>query len=329
MDVPAQIGQRVEELRQERIARLKLVKENPHEVVPDEEHEFATELGELQAALDLPRDRFLSLPWVTLASLVGPIRPNGIIGVAAYTGAGKTVWLVNFVDRLLQLGKRVCVVSLEQSVGDYRLLLAATNIGLPHHRAYVDTLKPFDYQRVIEAAQESKGRLFFAPITTLTAKTIMQLYAYADARSADCIVVDHIHASTSTDFQSYHNIMAALRAAANRYVTPCILAMQCRRGEAAPLARYEPPRTTDIQGGEVIPQYCDIALGLYWPLQSGSEPMIRKREVTAIERVKVNRLGVVVMKHRWDGGQTGRTIELMYQHGLLSDLPIDRRENDQ
>lgn len=344
MFTPDERAAMVEHLRRDRaLAQIGSLYDDEENAGPRAllQNETITQVADALAYMGQDFSRSPRVPWDALFDVVGWFLPFQFWVVAAATGNGKSTTLMSIVLSLLEHRQPVYMYPLEQRTDVMRLYLAAIACG--YHPALVQENNwanlPADARTRLAAhldwqVREAEGLLHFAPESTVTAAVLERGLKEAKAFGAKLVIIDHIHRlslDSRNAYESLREMCVLLKELAKSYNIPILCAAQLHRDkEHDVLAPYKPPKPTAIQGGEVIRQECDVALGLYRPLIE----MFGKSDALAVRMgqkrikdfLKPNALGVHVLKHRLRGDALGDVIELEYRNGRILDPATETRE---
>lgn len=307
--------------------------------------DFATVTAQQVAeATQLTREdtaRCPRLPWDVLHEALGPILPWQFWVVGASTGNGKSTFLMSLVAQWLTEGRRLFMLPLEQPGEVMRLVLAALRHGFdPRHvlSGQWERLLPEARARVQadlrwQATPEAASLLHFSPRTFVDEAALRATWNEAKAFGAEVVIIDHLHRLQMTGhkdgYQSLVRMAQLIKELAKETRIPALVAAQLHRGDGDSLAPYRPPKPTSIQGGEVVRQECDVAVGLFRPLLHAltreDEQAIRTGTKPIQHFLAPNCVGVHVLKHRVDGAQTGAVLKLGWERGMLRDPSTDQR----
>jgi replicative DNA helicase len=280
-------------------------------------------------------------PWDTLHDVVGALLPWQFWVLAAATGNGKSTTLMSLIATWLGEGRRVVMLPLEQPADIMRTYLAALRQGLDPRKVI-----PGKWLELPPGAKDAVQRdlrwqatpaaaelLHFSPRAFVDELGLRATMKEAADFGAEVVVIDHLHRLQMTGHRDgYHalvRICQLLKELAKEFRIPVLCAAQLNRGDGDPLAPYRPPRPSSIQGGEVIRQECDVALGVFRPLSRtlsrDEEADIRTGQKQVRDFLEPNCVGFHVLKHRLDGEQNGRVVRLRFDRGQLSDPVSEQR----
>jgi replicative DNA helicase len=274
------------------------------------------------------------VPWDALHELIGPLWPEAFWVVAAATGNGKSTLLMQLVDAWASEGVAVWMLPLEQSPHVMRLYWAALARRLDPQRVLENDWAhlPSGAEAAVrehlawQAADTGGARLLrFSDAPRVGEREIQEQYAQAFQFGAQVVVIDHLHRldlSGANPHAMLVRLCQCLKELAKAYAIPCVVAAQLHRDkEGDLLAPFLPPKPTAIQGGEVIRQEADVAIGLYRPLldtfTAENARAVRMGQSKIRPFLEPNTVGVHVLKHRVRGAALGEVLKLRYEHGRI------------
>lgn len=282
-------------------------------------------------ALKCPR-----MPWDSLHDVVGPLWPGELWVIGASTGNGKSTALMNLVGAWEAEGKKAWMVPLEQPASVMRLHWAAYALNLTSRSVLENNLSPIDRKRVAEHLDwQSRGdgrtRVGFSDATTLTPNGVSHHFDEAARFGADVLILDHLN-HNQPDVGGNQNGFAVLKDICHEIlrcnaeiqtVRPGLMtvaAVQLHRDKLGDhLAPFKPPKPSSIEGGEVVRQTCNVALGLYRPmrvLSTSEESDLRHGALALKDVLEPDTIGVSVMKHRIRG-EVGAIVKLQFDRGRI------------
>lgn len=303
---------------------------------PDDEPDFAGRTREqvvrARALIHEDFDRCVRFPWPTLNRAIGHgFLPYQLWTAAAESGHGKTTFAMNVVKSLVEVGKRVYVIGLEQAAEVLRVYLAALKLGFSTRYALANRWRdlPSSAQGAIEAElleQENEGELLhFSDADYLTLRTLPAVLAEALTFGADLVLIDHVHhvrVEGNNSHAEFVRLCQALCDFAKKERIPVLAMAQLHRGQGPKdrLKPYLPPDVDGIQMGKVLEQVSSVVLGLFRPLLPLTKfDRDRIRTGTPVrDFLKPNTMAVSVLKSRISG-DVGEIVDLGYHRGLILD----------
>jgi hypothetical protein len=233
------------------------------------------------------------------------------------------------------------MLPLEQPTDLMRLYLAALRQGMDPqrvqggewHRLPPGAKEAIQADLRWQATPDAAALLHMSDTAFVDEATLRQEVEAAVAWGAEVVVIDHLHRLQMTGhrdgYQALVRMCQLLKELAKTHRIPMLVAAQLNRGDGNRLAAYYPPRPTSIQGGEVIRQECDVALGLFRPLREGPDHGTKAAiDVGAIQPRDLAEpycLGVSVMKHRIQGDSLGLVVKLRYERGQILNPTDEQR----
>lgn len=277
-------------------------------------------------------DQCVTLPWPALTQAIGHgFLPYQLWTAAAQSGHGKTTFAMNVVKAMVDLGKRVYVIGLEQPTEVLRVYLAALKLGLSTRYALSNRWRdlPPSAQGAIETElveQENEGELLhFSDIDYLTLRTLPSVLAEAQAFGADLVLIDHVHhvrVEGNNSHAEFVRLCQVLCDFPKKERIPVLAMAQLNRGQGPRdrLKPYLPPDVDGIQMGKVLEQVSSVVLGLFRPLMELTKSdRDRIRLGTPVkEFLKPNTMAASVLKSRISG-DIGEVVDLGYHRGLILD----------
>jgi replicative DNA helicase len=270
-------------------------------------------------------------PWFAkdLTRLIGPILRGRLYVVLASTGAGKTLFTLNIVDWLLQLGLRLLVVPTEES-SRLHTLLACRQANVSFRDFHYRRLDDQDVQQVEELADRYRAMpgLRLLPGSPPFAEILDGLKAWP----ADLLVIDHVHLLSlpgRSEPEGLDAVMVWMQKLADVLEMPIIAMVQVHRPVGRDhLAPYRIPSLYSGRGSSKIEQSADVVLGLSRKLKDD----VDAKTMTRLSRGLLHRhesprdyeepgvARVSCLKHRLDDEARSRSVLLTVHRGKLQDL---------
>lgn len=272
------------------------------------------------------------LPWDSLHDLLGPLWPEQFWVVAASTGNGKSTFLMQVVHEWAMAGRRVYMLPLEQPVEIMRTYWAAVasdfdpRLVLENAWAKLPAGARKTIHEHLQWQRNPEGGLYrvaFSDEPFIGEPELIQAFEAAARFRAEVLVIDHLHRLQieGNAHQALVRICQKLKEGAKEFKIPVLCAAQLHRGDGDVLAPFLPPKPTAIQGGEVVRQESDVAIGLYRPLvetfNAEDARAIRMGQARIKPLLEPNTVGVHVLKHRVRGDMLGEILKLEYRHGRI------------
>lgn len=289
---------------------------------------------------DRESDEYLHFPWNAIDNLVGGIKYGELWFIGAYSGHGKSTFLMSALDKWYEQGISVYYMGLETRPHILRTQWACRRLGLDAgdvlsgraaERAdwkFVRAQIKAELHKQLPAAEQ----IFFSEEQFVDAKRLE--YCARHARELDSAVfiidhVDHLEGSGRGLYDQSVGTMKKLLALTQEYGLRTLAATQFNndmiRGNR--LGMYSAPQPTAVYMGNHKRQVADGMLGLYRPLRFA--PPLSVDELKGftqgiLEPQKIlepNVMACSVMKHRKYGNREGQRAFLRVEHGNVIDLP--------
>jgi replicative DNA helicase len=290
----------------------------------------------------IPSAELLRLPWDSLHDILGYLWPEAFWVVAASTGNGKSTLLMQLVEAWAEEGAKVYVLPLEQPAEVMRQYWAALACRLDPMRVLENDWNalPREAKATVTAhlkwqVSHPGGRyqVAFSPTRLVGEAQIVAEFERAAAFGAHVVILDHLHRldiQGGNGYQALVRLCQRIKECAKAFQIPCLAAAQLHRDkEGDVLAPFLPPKPTAIQGGEVVRQEADVAIGLYRPLldtfTAENARAVRMGQSKIRPFLEPNTVGVHVLKHRVRGKALGELLKLRYEHGRIRDPQTDDR----
>lgn len=309
-------------------------------------HNGWEQVDEAKARLALDPVKVPRLPWDSLHDALGPLWPGELWVAGATSGNGKSTLLMSLCAAWSREGKRVWVLPLEQPAGVMRLHWAAYDLELPNRDVLENALTPANRARVTEHLDwqirgAGRERVGFSDAKLLTPSGVAVAFDEAQRFGANVLLIDHLN-HNGPDEGSRADGYTVLRSICHEIlrcneqvqsVAPGLMtfaAAQLHRDKSGDrLAAYKPPKETAIEGGEVIRQCANVAIGLYRPMRE-EVTKSEEREVAMGTKplkdiLQPNTIGVSILKHRIRGN-VGQQIKLGFHHGRIVCAQTNDRE---
>jgi hypothetical protein len=258
----------------------------------------------------------------------------------ARTGGGKSLFLQNLFDALIESGRCGLYVGLEQSPRILRVKWACLRCGVDPRLVLAPKPEEFGGERHREAIrlveaeldwQKSKAvreAAFFSAARMIDARGLRAWTEWAVDRGAEFIVLDHIdriqHGDGRNPFHEMSQTMRMAKELASEYGLIMLVASQVGRPSDS-LEAFLPPQLHNARGGGTKEEESDTVLGIYRPLKPDTteKDMKRVRQGFAPPEsiTETGQMAVRVLKHRLDGDAFGKVAKLGVHHGRVMDLP--------
>lgn len=312
---------------------------------PDDENlprhpfdEAREQAAETERMLNREANDFLHFPWSALDDVVGGIGEGEIWFVGAYSGHGKTTFLMSMVDALFVQGKRVFYMGLESKPNVLRTQWACQRLGLDAGDVLSGAMTTrHDWQmtraRLVKevnslCADARSNQIYFSPMRFVDARKLKDAVEQAKSLESDVLVIDHVdhlEGSAKNLYESSVQIQKVLLDAAQKYGIRVLAATQFNnemiKGDR--LGMHRPPTPNAVYMGSHKRMIASGMLGLYKPFKID----ITKEETSAFARgelepqqvVEPGVMAVSLMKHRLFSRE-GRIVKLRVERGKVGDL---------
>lgn len=298
--------------------------------------------------VDVHPDTLVRWPFHDVDALTGPLGPGEVWFVAAYSGGGKTTFVVSAIDAWRQMGKKIYVMPLELEAFRFRTYLACMQCGVHPGDALSRKLRETpegDVKRhaLKDAlrAQLKEGYVDHVMVSEQGSINVAGLATglkEAMAFGADVVIVDHIDHITGGDGSNGYADSKAVNHAALRMaqdnglllVFTSQLNMEIGKGKDH-LAKYQPPQPHHLLFPSTKLHVATGMLGLYRPIRArrpdesedaykDAISKARAGNADAPDALEPNTMGVVGMKLRNYGQHEGRRVALSVVKGRVSDM---------
>lgn len=280
--------------------------------------------------------QYPQFPWPALGDLAGPMCPEDLVLVAARTGMGKSLFLQNLFDALVEDGRTGLYAGLEQSPHILRIKWAcqraqiAPKLVLATRKEERGTLR---WREAMEAVERELAEIRSGPLrkrahfaaTRRIDKNLLRAWTeWAVDHDCGFVVIDHVdrmkHGEGKNAFQELSETIQLAKELAVEHRIVMLMATQVGRpGDA--LEQFMPPALHNLRGAGTKEEEADTVLGIYRPLRLGTTD----KDLTAVRRglrdrdsvIEPGRMGVQLLKHRLDGPVAGKMVQLSVEHGRV------------
>ena len=282
--------------------------------------------------------RFPTFPPATLAAKIGPICPEDVVMVAARTGNGKSLFLMNVFDSWITEGRPVLYLGLEQSPHILRTKWACLRTGVAPRLvlapkveergtpAWDDAMNRVQQDFLWQRSTDVKNLAHFSNARLIDARQLRRWVEWAIDLGVYLVIVDHIDRVQHGDGRNpFHELSATIRSAkelAYKHKIAIIMASQVSRpGDR--LEQFIPLELHNMRGAGTKEEEADTVLGLYRPLRVDvttkelKEFRLGTRGILSI--IEPDTMGVNIPKHRLDGSVTGQIVRLFVRQQRLYD----------
>lgn len=320
------------------------LQDDPHPAVT-----ASDQIVEAVAHIERHPTTLMRWPFQALDELTGPMGPGEVWITAAFSGGGKTTFVVSAIDEWRRQGKRVYVMPLELQPYRFRTYLACMELGIHPGEALsgamrADPNRDLDRKRLVAALNDQMRDEYVdrLRIDTQRAINLAGLEAglrKAKAFNADIVVIDHIDHIAGGDgsslFQESVRVNdAALRMAQDNGLLLWFtsqLNMEIVRGKDH-LAKFGAPMQHHLMFPTAKIKNATGIIGLFRPVRAMRHDETKKEyeaflktarggAVDAPKALQPGVVGVNAMKLRNYGHHEGRKILLGFERGRVAELP--------
>lgn len=321
---------------------------NEYDDLP-EIHPANLAFAQLSAAithLDRHPDTLVRWPFGDLDALTGPMGAGEVWFVPAFSGGGKTTFIVSAIEAWRLQGLKMYVMPLELQPYRFRTMLACMETGTHPGDALSGALRA-DPMRVAErdnlrAALLRQGRDSYFEHVMVSEQRAINVRGLeaglqeAKAFGADVVIVDHIDhiggKGNPAEASKEVNHAALRMAQDNGLLLVFTSQLNMEIGKADRLAKYAAPMPHHVMYPSVKIQVATGMLGLFRPLRTMREnespddyalalKQARAGTADAPDMLEPNTMGVVAMKLRNYGANEGKRINLAVDRGRVVHLP--------
>ena len=328
------------------------------EELPPDVHPAVEESNQIVEAvfhIDRHPATLVRWPYPDLDALTGPMGGGEVWFTAAFSGGGKTTFVVSTIEAWRLQGKRIYVMPLELQPARFRTYLACMQCGIRPGDALSGQLRSDptrDHEReALKAAVFAQSRDEFSsfvrisPLRSIDLAGLERGLKEAKAFGADVVIVDHIDhieegKKKSLYDQSVEVNNAALRMAQDNDLLLWFtsqLNMEIVKGRDH-LAKFGPPMQHHLMFPTAKIKNATGIIGLFRPIRKRRADetdddykrdltSARAGQIDATEALEPNTMGVTAMKLRNYGQHDGRKILLGVERGRV--LPLTEKDRYQ
>lgn len=319
---------------------------------PDPTVEASNQIIEAVRHLERHPATLMHWPFPALDDLTGPMGEGEVWFTAAFSGGGKTTFVVSCIEAWRHAGKKVYVMPLELQPSRFRTYLACMETGIHPGDALsgklrADPARDGDRQRLLAAvrSQIQGDYVNHVRVSEQRAINVRGLEAglrKAKAFGADIVIVDHIDHIEGGDGSNLYAESVAVNNAALRLAQDnglllwftSQLNMEIGKGRDH-LAKFGPPMQHHLMFPTAKIKNATGIIGLFRPLrapnagETGKEyaaalKAARAGEVDAPRALEPNVVGVNAVKLRNYGQNEGKKIVLGFSRGRV--VPLEEKD---
>lgn len=284
-------------------------------------------------------EQYLHFPWPSLDALVGGIGPGEIWFIGAYSGHGKTTFLMSALNRWYDQGKKVFYMGLESKPCTLRTQWACQRLGLNAGDVLSGKLaseavnwpflrKALKDELYAQTVDDRSARVYFSPEKFVDSRKLRLAVEQAADLESDVLIIDHVdHLEASKGGLHANSVqsMKVLLSLAHEYGIKILAATQFNnemiRGNR--LGMHMPPAPTAVYQGGHKRQIASGMIGVYKPLRVDLSKTDMQRfargELEPQDVVEHGVMAALVMKHRLYGDREGRRALLRVEQGRVKD----------
>lgn len=279
-------------------------------------------------------------PWPDLADLAGPMCPEDLILVAARTGSGKSLFLQNLFDALIESGRFGLYAGLEQAPRILRIKWACLRAKVPPKlvlAARADERNTPRWREAMDKVQAElawmkspaiRVRAHFAATRRIDKAGLIAWTKWAVDHGCGFVVIDHVdrmrHGTGQNAFHELSETIQTAKELAVEHRIVMLMATQVGRPADA-LEQFMPPALHNLRGAGTKEEEADTVLGIYRPLRTS----VTDKDLKAVRQglrdrdtvIEPDTMGVQLLKHRLDGPVAGKMVKLAVEHGRVTHLP--------
>lgn len=293
--------------------------------------------GELREFLEAPASQFIRHPWPDLDKIVGGMLHGEVHYVGAFSGNGKTLFMLSLALEWIKRGIGVYYVGLESGQMPLYANLLCMGEGIKSAeiltgRAWERTdwgeIKRRMYER---AAKFREYPLYLAPAPRIDLAALRNCFEEASRMDASVLMVDHVDHLGTGDNRDLYNESVAVNNALKDYADSSrmlVVASTQFNLEAVrndPLDKFLPPREHYVKMGNHKREIATSMLGLYRPIrQNVTEDElkeVRRKFRSPRDILEPWQMAVLQMKARKDGEGEGQRCVLSTEGYHVSHLP--------
>lgn len=309
--------------------------------------EAVRQVQDLEEALELPADRFLHIPFAPVDKLVSGLPPGSLWFLTAFSGDGKSSFLMSVVERYLNQGKRIAYLGLETLPWKLRVHLACRELNVdPGDIITGAILAHPDGEKIRQEVKAVANalltvdwikRIRLFPYSYIGVEQLEEASIAATDMEADVVVVDHIDhvqgGDGSQPFQESVKVIQKLHDLKQSLEVTYVVASQLNNETVKrdPLSRYRPAEPHMVYMGAHKRMVADGMLSIYRPLQIPPRDQegikayrslvqdVRQGFRKSKDLVIPNTMGVAVTKHR-EYNREGTRCYLHIERGKVREL---------
>lgn len=324
----------------ERTHHLRLTEDDPEFQGPDPDEQTETQIVDAVYRIHEDTSGYPSFPWAELDRVAGRMAPSELWIVAARTQNGKTLFLLNLFDDLVQKqGISTFYIGLEQPPKDMRIKWACMRSNVPVAGAlagkWPDQWGPQEIEDAkaaiqVEMQRQKSGDLKalarFCEARFINAALLKVWTQWAVDHGSEVIIVDHINRiardGDKSSFDAHSHVVTTAKELAVEHNIVMLAASQVGRPNGDPLQKFTPPALHELRGGGTSEEEANTVLIIYRPLNKETatpqqQKLVRQGLAEESTLYTEGLMAIRVAKHRLLGLQKDTTAVLRVEHGRI------------
>lgn len=292
---------------------------------------------QLQDFLEGDASQFIHFPWPDLDAIVGGMLPGEVHYIGAFSGNGKTLFMLSLALEFVMRGIGVYYMGLESSQLSLYTNLLCMGEGIKSsdvltgrawersdwlevkHRLYMRSIKFLQYP------------LYLAPTPRIDLPALRRCFDEAAQMDASVFMVDHVDHLGTGDNRDLYGESVAVNNALKDYADESRMLvipstqfnLEAVRNDA--LDKYLPPRENYVKMGNHKREIATSMQGLYRPLRTNVTEDelkgVRRKLVSPVTLLAPWQMAVHQMKSRKDGEGEGKRCILSTEGYRVQHLP--------
>lgn len=325
--------------------------ETPQLVVPAPATTAAEQMLELEGDLRRTEGDFLTLPFPSLAAIVGGVPHGELWYVGAFSGDGKTAFFTSLTLALIELGLKVYYVPTETPGRVIRAHVACKALGYDVGDFLSGAFLQWPDAKLARSRVVQEARKYASPFVTGNKDehqklwiaesgflTPFRIHAEADIANemgADLVIWDHGDHTEDSGFETSVSTQKAILTGTQTYGLRSFVSTQFNldavKGNRT--LRYMAPQPNYVYMGNIKRQLCDGMLAVRRCVKRSNLNLdqlkaFRKgdQSVQASDILEPNTMVVDCMKHRKYGQREGQRAYLHVHHGRVQEFTAREQE---
>lgn len=250
-------------------------------------------------------------PQYKLVEHTDTIKKGDLIVFAAYTGSGKTTFLLEAVKGFVEQGIQTLYFGTEQSASDLTFKMACSDLAydlLDSNRARLTEAQKAELDGVIAKYSEAPyDKMHFHPNPSPSPEDVFKAIRHAvKHQGVEIVLLDYIgrvDLPGKNERIEMAQFVKALKNLAIELRICIIAAQQINAAEfGSDMAKHTPPKLSDIQGGSKVVHEADLVLGAFQPFLAETtdeqKKAVRNGTMSVRDIVEPDTMCIIVLKHR-------------------------------